>query len=292
MKLVQTLRCLRLAVVAAFTTIATVANGAALTESTVISPEPYAGELQGLAVSFLARDLETGTDYVLGGSDLDTRHAPFSTFKMPNLLIALETGVAPSLTAWRDWDPAARAVESHWPRSWKEGQTLERAFAHSTVWYFQDLALEIGSPAYRTWLSAWAYGNASVPDYSDDFWLGGTLQISVREQVEFLEALLLRKLAVSDKGLEALHQASLAGEVDGVSLYGKTGAGPDDPTNLGGAFSGWYVGYVKRHEGSPVVFALFVAAPSFASLRDFRKSFSLKLLESVAIIPPGAFQGI
>ena len=33
------------------------------------------------------------------------RHTPWSTFKMPNLIIALETGTAPSLDYALPWDP-------------------------------------------------------------------------------------------------------------------------------------------------------------------------------------------
>ena len=42
-------------------------------------------------------EMENGDEVALEGSDVDTRHAPWSTFKMPNLLIALETGAASSL---------------------------------------------------------------------------------------------------------------------------------------------------------------------------------------------------
>lgn len=114
-----------------------VSCGSALATTTIISPGRYSADMEGLNVSFLARDMEAGTDHVFYGSDLDTRLPPFSTFKIPNLLIAMETGVAQSLEAWRDWDPAGRNAQAHWPEVWKEGQTLESAFARSTVWYFQ-----------------------------------------------------------------------------------------------------------------------------------------------------------
>lgn len=256
----------------------------------VIERKPYSAELRGLRVDFLARDLATGKEYVLEQSDLDRRHAPWSTFKIPNLLIALETGTAPSLDAWRDWDPVRRPPNSFWPKSWRESQSLGAAFARSAVWYFQDLALEIGGPVYRARLSEWRYGNASVPDRSDDFWLGGSLRISVREQVAFLANLLTGKLNVSDRSLSALDAASIGGKAPGLTLHGKTGTGPDDSANLNGAFSGWYVGYLRRDNAAPVVFAVHVAAPSFGALRDFRKAFSVRMLEAAGFIPAGALQ--
>jgi beta-lactamase class D len=263
--------------------------GHAAAGTRVIDGATYAAELQGVTIAFLARDLETGTDYVLEGSDLDSRHPPWSTFKIPNLLIALETGVAPSLEAWRDWDPERRPATDFWPDSWKQGHTLGSAFARSAIWYFQDLALEIGADNYRKWLSDWDYGNASVTDGSDDFWLGGSLRISVREQVDFLEALVERELNLSGPTYDALDIASLQGEAPGVSLHGKTGTGPDDPDDLAGSFTGWYAGYLQRDGRAPVVFALYMAAPSFARLRDFRKAFSLTLLEATGLAPAGAF---
>jgi beta-lactamase class D len=256
-------------------------------ETRYLPADAYAQQLGGLTVSFLARDLETGDDFILEGSDLDTREAPWSTFKIPNLMIALETGVAPSLDEWREWDADRRPAAAHWPDAWKEGQTLGEAFSRSSVWYFQDLALEIGGAVYRERLGAWGYGNADVPDGSDNFWLGASLQISVREQVDFLEGLLTGQLGVSDDTLVSLDAASKAGQASGVSLHGKTGSGPDDPANIDGTFSGWYVGYLRREARAPVVFALHVAAPSFSALRDFRREFSVRLLEDAGLASPG-----
>ena len=99
----------------------------AAAETRVIEARRYDDALSGLAVSFLARDLATGTDYVLEGSTLDRRYTPLSTFKIANLVIALETGVAASLDDWRPWIPQERPAEPHWPEAWRQGQTLEQA---------------------------------------------------------------------------------------------------------------------------------------------------------------------
>jgi beta-lactamase class D len=256
-------------------------------ETRNLDSEAYKDELRGLTVAFLARDLSSGVEYVLDGSDIVTAQAPWSTFKIPNLLIALETGVASSLDDWRDWDPALRPAADHWPDIWKQGQTLRDAFERSSVWYFQDLALEIGGPVYRQYLGSWAYGNADVPDMSDTFWLGEGLRISVREQVDFLDRLLSNKLGVSKRSIEALDTASLSGKLEEVTLHGKTGSGPDDWADLDGKFSGWYVGYLRRGDLEPVVFALHVSADSYSALRDFRKEFSVRLLEDAGLAPLG-----
>lgn len=252
-----------------------------------IARAPLAASLNDRTVSFLARDVETSVDYVLEGSDLDARHAPWSTFKIPNLLIALETGVASSLEAERRWDPARRPAASYWPRDWRCDQTLRTAFRRSAVWYFQDLAVEIGARRYRATLGDWAYGNAVAADGSDRFWLDRTLQISVREQVDFLGRLLQGELGIDPSAIDALVQASFAGRLNAMSLHGKTGAGTVIPGRFDGPFEGWYSGFILRPGQKPVVFSLFVSAPSFNSLRNFRKDFAVRLLKQTGVLDAG-----
>lgn len=256
----------------------------AAAQTRVIEARPYNHALSGLAVSFLARDLATDTDYVLEGSNLDRRNTPLSTFKIANLVIALETGAAASLDDWRPWIPQERPAEPHWPQDWRQGQTLEQAFRRSAVWYFRDLARKIGSDRYRAKLSEWGYGNAVAPAGSDDFWLDDTLSISVGEQVDFLEKLVAARLDVRPENISALDRASLSGTEGKVAIHGKTGAGPDDPSNADGAFSGWYVGYLRRERGEPVVFALHVKGPSFRTIAEFRRAFALRLLTDIGLV--------
>lgn len=256
----------------------------AAAETRRIEARRYDDALSGLAVSFLARDLATDTDYALEGSTLDRRYTPLSTFKIANLVIALETGVAASLDDWRPWIPQERPAEPHWPEAWCQGQTLEQAFRRSAVWYFRDLARKIGSDTYRAKLSAWGYGNAAAPAGSDNFWLDNTLSLSVSEQVGFLEKLVAGRLDVRPKNISALDRASLSATDGKVAIHGKTGAGPDDPSNTDGAFAGWYVGYLRRQGREPVVFALHVRGPSFRAIAEFRRAFALRLLTDIGLV--------
>ena len=251
----------------------------------VIERAAHASAIGDRTVTFLARDLATGTDYVLAGSDLAERHTPWSSFKIPNLLIALETGIAANLEAARAWDAGRRPAADYWPDDWRRDQTLRTAFKRSAVWYFQDLALEVGADRYQSILADWGYGNAAAADGSDAFWLDGTLRISVDEQVAFLAQLLGGRLGVSASSIDALALASHAGSADGVSLHGKTGAGPVTPGRFDGAFEGWYSGFVRRDGAAPVVFSLHVTAPTFRSLRTFRRDFAVRLLRDVGMLP-------
>ena len=245
---------------------------------------PHEAQIGARTVSFLAVDLETGTRYTLEGSDLDTRHTPWSTFKIPNLLIGLATGVETGLDHRRAWDAARRPARGFWPDAWRQDNSLRSAFRHSTVWYFRDIAEEVGTAEYRARLADWDYGNAEVPGGSDGFWLDGSLQISVEEQVSFLSTLLTGGYAVSEANLAALIDVSLDGEAAGVTLHGKTGAGAVRPS---GRFEGWYVGFLLRDTARPVVFALYGEAANFRQIRAFRRAFALDLLDTAGLLPAG-----
>lgn len=245
-----------------------------------MSPEALADR----TVIFYALDLASNEGYVLAADRVDERHRPYSTFKIPNLLIALETGVETSPQSSREWDESRRPATEFWPKGWKQKQTLAMAFRRSAVWYFRDIALEVGGPAYRHWLTRYDYGNAETPDNNDVFWLRGPLEISVLEKVEFIRRLIGDELPVRYSSLQQLVEVSRFEQRDGYVLHGKTGSGPvgDD---FEGPFEGWLIGWVDRPELSPVAFVLFVEGPDFASIRTFRKDMSLHFLQQSGFWP-------
>lgn len=251
---------------------------------------PFAAQIGERHVSFVAHDLETDMRYVLEGSQADVRHAPWSTFKIPNFLIALETGVVSDIDDVSAWDQSRRPALNYWPDSWRREQSLRTAFQRSAVWYFQDIALEVATQTYRTTLAQWDYGVADFADGSDNFWLNRGLEISVNEQVAFLERLHRQELnldgqPVSRSTLEALYDASLARQINEYSLHGKTGSGPVRRGDFSGPFDGWYVGFIQRQETLPVVFALYARGQGFSSVRTFRQAFATRLLIEAELLP-------
>lgn len=253
-------------------------DAAAQTVLPLASHAQMIGERQ---VSFIARDLETRASYVLEGSEPDRRRTPWSSFKIPNLVIALEHGAAESLETALPWDPSERPAADYWPQDWRQDQTLRTAFIRSSAWAFQDLAVEIGTEAYQQILPDWGYGDAEVAVGSDKFWLDHTLEISPREQIIFLERLLQGELGVSEASLAALDEVSLAGQREDGELHGKTGAGPVDLGDQNGRYEGWYVGYLVREDRAPIVFALHAEASSFSGIRTFRREMAERLLSEV-----------
>jgi beta-lactamase class D len=244
-------------------------------------------ELDGRDAIFYALDLEEGRAYAWAPERIDERHAPYSTFKIPNLLIALETRVAGSIGDLRRRDPDRRPAQPWWSDAWREDQTLAQAFRRSTVWYFQDMALEVGGARYRETLAAFGYGNALAPDDNDVFWLVGPLAISPREQVAFLGRLVRGELTVRPETVAALSEVSLLEESKGFRLHGKTGSGPVSGVGLDGPFEGWLVGWVERPDAEPVVYALFVGGPSFQSISSFRGEMARSFLRRINAWPGG-----
>ena len=243
-----------------------------------------ASEIGDRNVAFYATDVSTRERFAYRPEAADVRHAPWSTFKIPNLLIALETGAAHSLAHERVWDQQRRPAESYWPNDWKQNQTLETAFRRSAPWYFQDIAKVVGGARYRDALTTFGYGNVDVPDDSDSFWLGGPLAISPREQVAFLERLVLGRLDVQQTTIEAIRSVSLLSETDGYVLRGKTGSGPVVPGEFDGAFEGWLVGWVEKPDAGAVAFALYVSGPSFESIGNFRYQMSARFLRAIGAL--------
>ncbi|QDG78556.1 class D beta-lactamase [Labrenzia sp. PHM005] len=243
---------------------------------------------EGRSVGFYALDLETGKTYRYGEEDIDTRHAPWSTFKIPNYLIALESGVAANAAATRQWDKKKHPPLSFWPKIWKRDHTLDSAFKFSVVWYFKDVAADVGTDRYKDYLARFSYGNQTVPAASNDFWLGGdSLTISLREQVGFLFALRKGEIEINAGSLAALENASNLGTQTGYTLHAKTGAGRIASGPSKGTLEGWFVGWVDGPGAKDTVFAFYTTAPNYGAIKSFRQEFSEQALQDIGALPDG-----
>jgi beta-lactamase class D len=68
------------------------------------------------------------------------RFSPCSTFKIPNALVGLDTGVIPDADHLIKWDGTVNSREAA-----NRDHTLRTAVSQSIVWYFQELARRVGS---------------------------------------------------------------------------------------------------------------------------------------------------
>ncbi|MEQ8435100.1 MAG: penicillin-binding transpeptidase domain-containing protein [Oceanicaulis sp.] len=209
---------------------------------------------QGATGAILVRRLSDGAEWTGGGERVERPMIPASTFKIPNALIILETGVLadPDLDVLA-WDGVERSS------GWDQDQTLRTAFRRSAVWAFQRWAREIGQERMGEAVSRLEYGNAGIggPDDIATFWLQGPLEISAREQVDFLARLHARALPVEpevqDQVIDIMrHRQSAPNDGENWTLYAKTGWAIGDEPN-----HGWYVGWLAAGEGADAETWLF-----------------------------------
>lgn len=272
------------------------ASQLACAPSTPPTPLPAAGasattyDDDGLALfaarnvsgSFVLLDLERGTTIVVGKDDAARAYPPCSTFKIPNTLIGLETGVIPDEHFALKWD-GKRHEESD---DWNRDHDLASAMKYSVVWYYQEVARRIGEPRMKTWLRALRYGNESTEGGIDHFWLGddanhhGGMRISALDQVD-----LLRRLRAGELPVTPAHAALVTGllpsvRVGDVNVRGKTGLGESS-----GRTVGWIVGYAERADRT-WIYATHVDGPAADAERiiPLRRELAHALLERYGVV--------
>jgi beta-lactamase class D len=222
-----------------------------LLASLCASADPLAGkagpDLQrhfttaGIEGTFVLLDARTGRTLRSDPERARTRFLPASTFKIPNTLIALETGVASGPGFALSWDSKVAPREAWWPESWARDHTLATALPASVVWFYQEIARRIGADRMRSWLKRFDYGNQDISGGIDRFWLDGGLRISPNEQVGFLQRFYSGKLPVSERSTRIVKDLLVLEEAPAWRLSGKTGwAGSVRPQ------IGWLVGYLER----------------------------------------------
>ncbi len=195
----------------------------------------------GLEGSILIYDRQTGRSFQHNPQRNQTAFPVASTFKIPNSLIALETGVIPNELALLTWDGISRELPV-----WNRDLNLKEAFKHSAVWFYQVLARRTGHDRMKEWIEAIAYGNQAIgtPENIDQFWLNGTLQITPQGQVDFLRRLHANELPFSAKAIATVKEIMIAEQTPNYTIRAKTGwfgFGNPQVQNIG-----WYVGYVER----------------------------------------------
>ena len=191
---------------------------------------------EGTFVGYKVDDyLIVASDKVRSGGD----KLPASTFKVPNSLIALETGVVadPDKDVFK-WDGTKRSIEA-----WNKDHTLRSAIAASVVPVYQEIARRIGAERMQKYLDLFDYGNRNIGGGIDQFWLTGGLRIDPMQQVEFLDRLRRGVLPVGKRSQELVRDILPTVKVgDSVIRYktGLLGAERGQPQ------LGWVVGWAEK----------------------------------------------
>ena len=172
----------------------------------------------------------------------EQRFIPASTYKIPNSLIALDTGVADGAEYEIPWDSSIKPTEGFWSREWSKNHTLRSAIRSSVYWYYQALAREIGEERMQNYVDQFDYGNRDLGGGIDQFWLYGDLKISPNEQVKFLERMYSEELGVSEESTQVVKDILVLEEMHSYRLSGKTGTADVTSTRE----LAWLVGFVER----------------------------------------------
>lgn len=204
------------------------------------------------------------------------RFPPFSTYKIPHTLLALETGVLDDPAAMRPHDPAKHPAQDWWPKAWTQPADLETAFRNSVVWYYQDIAESMQVESITDRLLRWGYGNALVSQDLTTYWLGEPLEISAMEQIQFLQKLHADQSPVDKEHLAILDRISLVEARGGKQLHAKTGTGE----HLG-RWIGWQVGWVVLPHGRRDYFAVICLDRSFDRVRAERAELLQQVLKDL-----------
>jgi beta-lactamase class D len=205
----------------------------------------------GFRAAFVMRDVSAGKTVRFNSDLARTRLSPCSTFKIPNSLIGLETGVIPDASFVLPWDGQVREIEA-----WNRDHDLRSAMRNSVVWYYQELARRVGPQRMQDWVDKLDYGNRDTSGDIDRFWLGSSLRISPDEQVVFLERLHAGRLPVSARSRAIVSDILVQDDpAPGLVYRGKTGscrASEAAPPH------GWWVGSLEKADRLVAFAALIV----------------------------------
>jgi beta-lactamase class D len=234
------------------------------------------------AGAFVLYDLKRGRYLRHNEARCRERLSPFSTFKIANSLIGLDTGVITDAEFRIKWD------EKKYPAfdrdtlpfsAWWQDQTLRTAFKRSVVWYYRELALRVGEKRMKEYVGKIGYGNGDASGPLNGFWLNSSLKISADEQVDFLRRLYQEELPVSKRSVAIVKEIMTLEETPDYRLSGKTGGGP-----LGeNRFLGWFVGYVETKDNT-YFFATEIEGPTYVSIRDERIALTKRILAGLGYI--------
>jgi beta-lactamase class D len=204
------------------------------------------------AGTFAMLDVAGNRIVVFDRARAETRFLPASTFKIPNSLIALDTGVAADADGMVfPWDKVKRDIDA-----WNQDHTLRSAFKASAVPVYQDIARKIGAERMQAFVGKFDYGNRDIGGAIDMFWLDGKLRISAMEQLVFLYKLHRGVLPVSARSQEIVRDMMSIEETGFGTLRGKTGAVGITTARGSKATMGWLVGWLERAGQPPLIYAM------------------------------------
>ncbi len=209
---------------------------------------------EGVTGTLVIHDVAAEVYTVHDRTRAQTRYSPASTFKIPNSLIGLETGVVDSVDTVLPYGGGKTARPE-----WAHDMSLRDAIKISNVPVYQGMARRIGLERMREKMALLDYGNGDVGTQVDKFWLKGPLQISALEQTAFLQRLAQDQLPFSKAAMAAVRDITLQEGHPGLHAKTGWGGGPSKDIDIG-----WWVGWIVK-DGKLYTFALNIDLPGDAA---------------------------
>jgi beta-lactamase class D len=244
------------------------------------SKPDLAKHFAGIDGAFVLYDTKNDKYYRHNEKRCAEQLSPCSTFKIPNSLIALETGVVEDENFVIKWDSLRAPRQEWWSSSWARDHNLRSAMKYSVVWYYQEVARRAGEENYRQYLRQINYGNQDISAGVDSFWLASTLKISANEQIELLKKFHHGELGFSKRTTGIVKSIIVLEQTEQYTLSGKTGAGPRE----NGKMLGWLVGYVETKDNL-YFYALNFDGDTFQAVSTRRMELAKALLRELKILP-------
>lgn len=216
-------------------------------------------------------------------ADATKQTLPASTFKVINLLIALQTGIIKDENVTVRWvGKTDTSLYGYRPEIYRD-MTVKEAFELSAGWVFVELAKKVGKERYMQYLRTCGYGNLNLSEPGTDFWNFGAFTISPTNQVRFLIKVYQGQLPFSKRNLNILKTVMITETTTTYTIRSKTGW-----TRWEGKDIGWWVGYVTTKNdlyffATRIIKKRTDANPGFG---DCRKTITKSILQQLHAIEP------
>lgn len=164
---------------------------------------------------------------------------PASTFKIPNSIIAIETGVVENDSTVLFWNG-----KKHRNKNWEQDLIFKDALQYSCVPCYQEVARNIGVKRMKKYLDLFNYGSIKVDSTNIDmFWLKGESRINQFEQIDFLINFHQSNLSISKRTESIMKRMMIIDANDSYTVSGKTGWSYSNEKD-----NGWFIGYIESNQ--------------------------------------------
>ncbi len=236
----------------------------------------HIGPYEGTFVLYNSSSIEYNT---VNSELAKTRLSPCSTFKVPHTVFGLEHGYITGKDFSQKYDRNKNPQKEWWPEEWSKDQNLESAIQNSVVWFYQEVARNIGKEKMSEYLERLDYGNKDIGSEIDKFWLSASLKISPLEQVKTWSRLFSNHPNFDKKHIKIVKDIIILEKRQDYTLRGKTGT----CSYPNGNYGAWLVGSLTKKYDT-YYFATYLKSNDFKQVTSDRLPLTKKMLAQFGAI--------